>query len=55
MKTFEICETACGGYESGNPCDYGPCPFLHEYKEKNEICNGYKYVGAVFNFEKPNH
>jgi hypothetical protein len=34
MKTFEICETACGGYEPGNSCDYGPCPFLYEYKEK---------------------
>jgi hypothetical protein len=52
MKTIDICEIACGGYETGNSCDYGPCPFAHDYKKKGEICNGYRYVGDNKNDRK---
>jgi len=40
----KICDENCFGQE----CAYDVCPFLYEYKEKDERCpgnSGYRYVG----------
>jgi len=47
------CDEICGGWDEDCSCNFGPCPFLHEYTYEGEKCNGYKYVGKFDTEERP--